>query len=292
MSESTTAEALNEEQDNVNKDDEVNEKLDKPKKIIVNSDLTETELMRILEAALFSAGQTLNIERLMDLFPYDKHPGKDALRSALTALQEQYMENTSLELKEVSSGFRFQVRKDYASWVAKLWEEKPARYSRALLETLSLVAYKQPISRGEIEKIRGVSVSTQIMKTLIEREWVHIVGHRDVPGKPAIYATTKEFLDYFNLTSLEELPPLAEIKDIDKINGELDLPEPAEGEAAKDLTQTDQAGEKAEQTTSESTSEEESATVVNLEAEEDSEVATSKKNPDEVDVAEAMTAEH
>jgi len=226
MSESTTAEALNENQETVNKDEEVNEKLDKPKKIIVNSDLTETELMRILEAALFSAGQTLNIERLMDLFPYDKHPGKDALRSALTALQEQYMENTSLELKEVSSGFRFQVRDDYSSWVAKLFEERPARYSRATLETLSLIAYRQPITRAEIEEVRGVGVSSQIIKTMIERDWIKVIGHRDVPGKPALYATTKGFLDYFNLKSLTELPALADLRDIDTINAELDLQVP------------------------------------------------------------------
>jgi len=226
MSESTTAEALNENHENVNKDEEVNEKLDKPKKIIVNSDLTETELMRILEAALFSAGQILNIERLMDLFPYDKHPGKDALRSALTALQEQYMENTSLELKEVSSGFRFQVRDDYSSWVAKLFEERPARYSRATLETLSLIAYRQPITRAEIEEVRGVGVSSQIIKTMIERDWIKVIGHRDVPGKPALYATTKGFLDYFNLKSLTELPALADLRDIDTINAELDLQVP------------------------------------------------------------------
>jgi len=226
MSESTTAEALNESQENVNKDEEVSEKLDKPKKIIINSDLTETELMRILEAALFSAGQTLNIERLMDLFPYDKHPGKDALRSALTALQEQYMENTSLELKEVSSGFRFQVRDDYSGWVAKLFEERPARYSRATLETLSLIAYRQPITRAEIEEVRGVGVSSQIIKTMIERDWIKVIGHRDVPGKPALYATTKGFLDYFNLKSLTELPALADLRDIDTINAELDLQVP------------------------------------------------------------------
>ncbi len=220
MSESTPIEASNENQE------EVNESPDKPKKIIVNSDLSETELMRILEAALFSAGQTLNLERLMDLFPYDKHPGKDALRDALLALQEQYLENTSLELKEVSSGFRFQVRDDYSSWVAKLFEERPARYSRATLETLALITYRQPITRAEIEEVRGVSVSSQIMKSMIERDWIRIIGHRDVPGKPALYATTKGFLDYFNLKSLTELPPLADLRDIDAINAELDLQVP------------------------------------------------------------------
>ena len=220
MSESTATEASNDNQE------DVNESLDKPKKIIINSDLSEKELMRILEAALFSAGQTLNIERLMDLFPYDKHPGKDALRAALTALQEQYMENTSLELKEVSSGFRFQVRDDYSSWVAKLFEERPARYSRATLETLSLIAYRQPITRAEIEEVRGVGVSSQIIKTMIERDWIKVIGHRDVPGKPALYATTKGFLDYFNLKSLTELPALADLRDIDTINAELDLQVP------------------------------------------------------------------
>lgn len=205
---------------------DANENLDKSEKIIINFDLGETELMRILEAALFSAGQTLNIDRLMDLFPKDKHPGKDAIRDALKALQQQYLENTSLELKEVSSGFRFQVRDDYSSWVARLFEERPARYSRATLETLALITYRQPITRAEIEEVRGVSVSSQIMKTMIERDWIRVVGHRDVPGKPALYATTKGFLDYFNLKSLTELPALADLRDIDAINAELDFQVP------------------------------------------------------------------
>ena len=216
MSKSTTSENSN----------DATEDLNKEKEITINSDLGETELMRILEAALFSAGQTLNIDRLMSLFPNDKHPGKDAIRSALKALQDQYLENTSLELKEVSSGFRFQVRDDYSSWVAKLFEERPARYSRATLETLALITYRQPITRAEIEEVRGVSVSSQIIKTMIERDWIRVIGHRDVPGKPALFATTKGFLDYFNLKSLNELPPLAELRDIDAINAELDLQVP------------------------------------------------------------------
>ena len=248
-------------------------------------------LKPILESLIMASAKPISIDRILSCFSEKEVPDKKTLHSALKQLGEDYA-NSSVELKEVSSGFRFQVRKDYASWVAKLWEEKPARYSRALLETLSLVAYKQPISRGEIEKIRGVSVSTQIMKTLIEREWVHIVGHRDVPGKPAIYATTKEFLDYFNLKSLEELPPLAEIKDIDKINGELDLPEPAEGEAVKDQSQTEQTGSEQDNSATTPTPEEDSATVVNLEAEGDTEASNKEKNTDEVDVAEAMSAEH
>lgn len=215
MSESTASEKLN--------DESVNENTESSKKIIINSDLSEKELMRILEAALFSSGQTLNVDRLMDLFPYDKHPGKDAIRDALAKLQEQYLENTSLELKEVSSGFRFQVRDDYSSWVAKLFEERPAKYSRATLETLALIAYRQPITRAEIEEVRGVGVSSQIIKTMIEREWIRVIGHRDVPGKPALYSTTKGFLDYFNLKSLTELPALADLRDIDAINAELDL---------------------------------------------------------------------
>lgn len=225
MSETTTQEVSKVDTSNENQD-EVNENLQKPKKIIINSDLSQKELMRILEAAIFSAGQTLNIDRLMDLFPYDKHPGKDALREALTILQEQYLEHSSLELKEVSSGFRFQVRDDYSSWVAKLFEERPARYSRATLETLSLIAYRQPITRAEIEEVRGVGVSSQIIKTMIERDWIRVIGHRDVPGKPALYATTKGFLDYFNLKSITELPPLADLRDIDAINAELDLSVP------------------------------------------------------------------
>lgn len=184
-------------------------------------------LKRILEALIMASSTPINLERMLAVFPENEQPERQQLREALDALAQDYAA-TSIELKEVSSGFRFQVRKEYAESVTKLWEEKPARYSRALLETLALVAYKQPITRGEIEKIRGVSVSTQIMKTLLEREWVTIVGHRDVPGKPAIYATTKQFLDYFNLKSLDELPPLAEIRDLDNLNGELELSIPAD----------------------------------------------------------------
>lgn len=217
MSESTSIEASTDNQD------DVNETAEKPQKIIINSDLSKTELMRVLEAALFSAGQTLSIARLMDLFPFDKHPGKDAISEALSELQQLYVEHTSLELKEVSSGFRFQVRDDYSSWVAKLFEERPARYSRATLETLALIAYRQPITRAEIEEVRGVSVSSQIIKSMVERDWIRIIGHRDVPGKPALYATTKGFLDYFNLKNLSDLPPLADLRDIDAINAELDL---------------------------------------------------------------------
>ena len=141
---------------------------------------------------------------------------KNLIKEVIQNLQQDYS-GRAMELKEVASGFRFQVRQEYADHVGKLWEERPSKYSRALLETLVLIAYRQPITRGEIEAIRGVRVSSHIIKTLVEREWVRVIGHRDVPGKPAIYGSTKEFLDYFNLKSLDELPSLAEIKDLDKI---------------------------------------------------------------------------
>ncbi len=144
----------------------------------------------------------------------------------------QDYQNRGVVLLEVSSGFRFQVAQSAAPWVARLWEEKPQKYSRALLETLALVAYRQPITRGEIEDIRGVSVSSQIIRTLVEREWIRVIGHRDVPGKPAMYATTRQFLDYFGLKKLDELPSLSEIRDLDVINAELDfgIQEPQNGE--------------------------------------------------------------
>jgi segregation and condensation protein B len=178
-------------------------------------------LSNIIEAALLAFGQPLSVDRLIGLFSEDEPVSRQDIREALQQLQ-QSCEGKGIELVEVGSGFRYQARKDYAKWVAKLWEEKPPRYSRALLETLVLVAYRQPITRAEIEDIRGVSVSSHIMKTLQERDWVRVVGHKDVPGKPALYATTKAFLDYFNLKSLDELPSLMEIRDLDKISAEID----------------------------------------------------------------------
>jgi segregation and condensation protein B len=183
--------------------------------------MTEQELKRIIESVLFAADEPVSLQQLQGVFGDDNPPETSAIKSAIASLQEDYADH-SLELREVGSGYRFQVKQDYAGWISKLWEEKPARYSRATLETLALIAYRQPITRGEIEEIRGVSVSTQIIKTLQDREWIKIVGHRDVPGKPALFATTSEFLDYFNLKSLQDLPPLAELRDIDSINAELD----------------------------------------------------------------------
>ena len=180
------------------------------------------ELVNIIEAALLASNNPVSMDKLLGLFPEEAKPERQELRDALDALSEACAER-GIELREVNSGYRLQVKEQYTPWVSKLWEERPPRYSRALLETLALIAYKQPITRAEIEDVRGVAVSTNIMKTLQEREWVRVVGHRDVPGRPALYATTREFLDYFNLKGLDELPSLAEIRDIESINAELDL---------------------------------------------------------------------
>ncbi len=185
--------------------------------------MQQQTLKTLLESILFSADKPLDVQHLDKLFEQDEdRPSKDEIRQALQALQEDYA-GRGVELKEVASGYRMQVVESSAPWVARLWEEKPPRYSRALLETLVLIAYRQPITRGEIEEIRGVSVSSHIIKTLQEREWIRVLGHKDVPGKPAMYGTSREFLDYFNLKSLDELPPLSEIKDLDKIHPELAL---------------------------------------------------------------------
>lgn len=185
----------------------------------------------IIEAALLCADQPLTLERLADLFDEDARPAPEELRAALDAIAAEWAGRT-LELRQVSSGYRLQVRQEYAPWVGRLAEERAPRYSRALLETLALIVYRQPITRAGIEEIRGVSVSTHIIKTLLEREWIRVVGHRDVPGKPALYGTTRKFLDYFNLQSLSELPALADIKPIDHLQKELDLAAAAVGATA------------------------------------------------------------
>lgn len=186
------------------------------------SDSARTSLKCILEAVLLAAGEPLDRAALTSVFEEDERPGDAELATALAELQEDYAER-GLELKEVASGFRIQVREEVTPWVSRLWEERPQRYSRALLETLSLIAYRQPITRGEIEEVRGVAVRSNIIRTLQEREWIRVVGHRDIPGKPALFGTTRAFLDYFNLTSLDDLPSLAEIKDMDGFEPELDL---------------------------------------------------------------------
>ena len=194
------------------------------------------KIKQIVEAAIFAADGPLDRDALLLLFDEQERPEKADLSRSLEQISEDYAER-GIELKEVASGFRFQVRKDLGPWVSLLWQEKPPRYSRAILETLALVAYRQPITRGEIEEIRGVSVSSHIIKSLLERNWVRVVGHRDVPGRPAMFATTRQFLDYFDLKSLEDLPPLSEIKDLDKLNEELalsDAPDPDSGDRADD----------------------------------------------------------
>ena len=185
--------------------------------------MDEQQIKNIIEAILMSAGKPISAESLLHHFDEDDtRPSITVIRKQLKSLQEDCI-GRGIELKEVSSGYRYQARDDYGKWVSKLWEEKPQRYSRALLETLALVAYRQPVTRADIEDVRGVSVSTSIIRTLLEREWVRVVGHRDVPGRPALYATTRQFLDYFNMKNLDELPSLSEIKDLSKLDPELDL---------------------------------------------------------------------
>ena len=185
-----------------------------------------TVTKKIIEGLLLAAGKPLPISKIADVFPEHERPETEELQAAIKAI-ELDCEERGFELKKVASGYRFQVKQEFGEWVGKLWDERPQRYSRALLETISIIAYRQPITRGEIEKIRGVAVSTNIIRTLIERAWVRVVGHRDVPGRPAMYATTKQFLDYFNLKSLEELPPLSEIRDLEDLDPELSLEENA-----------------------------------------------------------------
>jgi segregation and condensation protein B len=177
---------------------------------------------RIVEAALFAASQPQSLAQLVALFPDDAPAPAESIEKALDALREE-SPRRGVELVEVASGFRFQVRSEVQPWVARLWAERQTRYSRALLETLALIAYRQPITRGEIEQIRGVAVSTNIIRTLEERDWIRVVGYRDVPGKPALLGTSRVFLDNFNLKSLDQLPPLAEIRDLEDLEPELDL---------------------------------------------------------------------
>lgn len=183
--------------------------------------MNDDETKNIVEAAMLASGKPLTLDDLLGLFQgAENPPGRDILREALAALAGDY-EGRGIELKEVASGYRVQVRQGYAERIRGLWTERPGRYSRALLETLVLIAYRQPITRGEIEDIRGVAVSTNIIRTLQERDWIRVVGHRDVPGHPAMYGTTRQFLDYFNLKNLADLPSLAEIRDIDEITRDL-----------------------------------------------------------------------
>ena len=182
------------------------------------------ELKNIIEAALLASEGPLTVDQIRALFGERSAPERQEIRKVLTALQEDY-EGRGIELKQVASGFRIQVRESMSHWLAKLWEERPPRYSRALMETLAIIAYRQPVTRGDVEDIRGVSVTTNIIRTLLERNWIKVVGHRDVPGKPAMFGTTREFLDYFDLKKLDDLPPLAELADLEPAGVQLELDE-------------------------------------------------------------------
>lgn len=184
--------------------------------------MDETSIKYVLEAALLASSDPLSIEQLMALFEEKSRPERKDIRAALDELEADY-EDRGIMLAEVASGYRVQVRPTMTSMLQPLWEERPPRYSRALFETLALIAYRQPITRGEIEDVRGVAVSPNIIRTLLDREWIRVLGHRDVPGKPEMFGTTKAFLDYFGLKKLDDLPPLAELQDIEGLNAQLDL---------------------------------------------------------------------
>ena len=176
----------------------------------------------IVEAALLAAGRPLDLNELQALFGDDHPPGRDEVRAAILSLQGDYAIR-GIALQEVASGFRVQVRTSMSAWLAPLWEERAPRYSRALMETLAIIAYRQPVTRGDVEDIRGVGVTTNIMRSLLERNWIRVVGFRDVPGKPAIYGTTRELLDYFGLKKLDDLPPLVDLKDLETFTAQLEL---------------------------------------------------------------------
>ncbi len=220
------------------------------------------QLKNIIEAAMLAAGGPLSIDQLKALFGDDENEGpeKKEIRDVIAQLQDEYAER-GIEVREVASGFRIQVRESMSQWLAKLWEERPPRYTRALMETLAIVAYRQPVTRGDIEEIRGVAVSSNIIRTLLERDWIKVVGHRDVPGKPAMFGTTRLFLDYFGLKKLDDLPPLAELAELEPVSVQLELgtadqeqgeqPEAGESEAAADSTadaEVAAAGDEAETT--------------------------------------------
>ena len=213
--------------------------------------MNESYIRNVIEAALLAAGKPLQAAELVELFDEGARPQLQDVLAALNALMAEYS-NRGIEIKETAAGFRIQVRREMANEISRLWPERPARYSRALLETLALIAYRQPITRAEIEAVRGVAVNPNILKTVIERNWVRVVGHRDVPGRPELLGTTRDFLDYFGLRSLDELPPLAELKSIGDIKLQFDLPDPgpiplaAEGGAVAEVAAAVEGGALAE----------------------------------------------
>ncbi|HKE44631.1 MAG TPA: SMC-Scp complex subunit ScpB [Steroidobacteraceae bacterium] len=196
--------------------------------------MQEHYLKNVIEAALLAAGRPLSIADLAEIFDERERPESDEIRAALAELQADYAER-GIELREVATGFRVQIRPSMTEAVSRLWQERPQRYSRALLETLALIAYRQPITRAEIEEVRGVTVNPNIVRTLFERNWIRVVGHREVPGRPELLGTTREFLDYFGLKSLDELPSLAELRDMDNLGVQLELPGEVGEVPAEDL---------------------------------------------------------
>src|SRR5580692_534675 len=208
--------------------------------------MNEFYTRNVLEAALLAAGKPLTVAEMGQLFDEGNRPKVEDIRGALDALAAEYS-NRGVEVKETAAGFRIQVRREFASEISRLWPERPARYSRALLETLALIAYRQPITRAEIEAVRGVAVNPNIIRTVIERNWVRVVGHRDVPGHPELLGTTRDFLDYFSLKSLDELPPLAQLQAMAEVNLQLALPQ----EELEALPATDEGGGDADEGTDE-----------------------------------------
>jgi segregation and condensation protein B len=204
--------------------------------------MSDNQVRNIVEAALLAAGRSVTVNDLLQLFDPLGRPSAEVVTTALASLATEY-EGRGIEVKETASGFRIQVRRDLAAEVSRLWPERPQKYSRALLETLALIAYRQPLTRAEIEAVRGVAVNPNIVKTLLERSWIRVVGHRDLPGRPELLGTTREFLDYFGLTSLEDMPPLAELRALSDLDPQLELPPPM---AAVELAEvTDAAPEAA-----------------------------------------------
>jgi len=232
--------------------------------------MVAAEIKHFVEAALLAAGRPLSIDQLKGLFDGRTAPEKAEIRQAIATLNEEY-EERGIVISEVASGFRMQVKSAMADRLQKLWEERPPRYSRALFETLALIAYRQPITRGDIEEIRGVSVSSNIVRQLLERDWVRVVGHRDVPGRPAMFGTTKGFLDYFSLKKLDDLPPLADLSDWESLRVQLNLPE-VEDQAETGVEMPRDAA----------------ATDLPVLYPEDGEDESAEQFPDEDDVAEAL----
>lgn len=237
------------------------------------------QLQAIVEGALLAAGEPLSLKRLESLFEEGEQPSKEQFTQALETIADACAER-GFELKEVASGWRLQVREELAPWVNRLWEEKPQKYSRALLETLALIAYRQPITRGDIEEIRGVAVSSHIIKTLTERDWVKVVGQRDVPGRPSLYATTRQFLDYFNLKSLDELPTLSEIRDFDELNNALDLGDVSSPSASDDDAASQDEARLDEESLNEESLEEEGAEGIAEVSEDDAQDRRAEDYPD------------